>query len=107
MDDKTKELIRNHLRLLKEHNIWCVHNRVSICIKCNAKISGNLSNVQGNLTYIRGNLTGISGNLTNVRGNLTGICGNLTYISGDFTGIRATADEIKEVLRELEWEKEL
>ena len=86
MDDKTKELIRNHLHLLRERDIWCVHNRVSICVKCNANISGNL---------------------TNVRGDLTGICGDLTGICGDLTGIRATADEIKEVLREKEWEKEL
>ena len=93
MNNKTKQLIRNHLRLLKEHNIWCVHNRVSICMKCNAKISGNL--------------THITGDLSNVIGDLTGICGDLSGIEGDFTGISATADEIKEVLREIEWEKEL
>ena len=101
MDDETKQLIRNHLRLLKEH-IWCVHNRVSICMKCNANIDGDLTNVRGDLTNISGNLSDISGDLTNVRGDLTNISGNLSGISGDFTGIRATADEIKEVLQKKE-----
>ena len=127
MDDETKQLIRNHL-CLQEHTIWCVHNKNRACIICKTNITGDLSNVRGNITgiigdlsnvrgnlsnirgdlsNISGDLTGVCGNLSNISGDLTGVCGDLSGISGDLTGIRATAGEIKEVLREIEWEKEL
>ena len=88
MDDETKQLIRDHLHLLREHTSWCVHDRNEVCAKCKVGIIGDLSNIRGNLSGVSGNLTDISGDLSNIR--------------GDFTDIKATADEINRVLQKKE-----
>ena len=53
IDDETKQLIRNHLHLLREHTSWCVHDRDEVCAKCKVGIIGDLSNIRGDFTDIK------------------------------------------------------
>ena len=48
---------------------------------------GSLSGVSGDLSDVRGNLSNVSGDLTDVRGNLSNVSGDLTGVSGNLTGV--------------------
>ena len=67
-----------------------------------SEISGNLDWISGDVSGIRGNVSGISGNVTGIRGYVSGISGNVNGIRGDLTGIRGDVDncELTEEERE-------
>ena len=77
MDRKTQNKIKQQIRLKKRER-YCFHDSKKVCNKCMKNIRGNLSGITGDLSGITGDLTDITGNLTN---------------------IKATADEIRKVLK--------
>lgn len=93
MNDQMKQRIKNNLFICdQESPTEPLKNYENIWGEIE-DLSGDAGNIFGNAFDLQGDVSGLSGNIFHLSGNVTGICGNVT-------GIMASADEIREILRE-------
>ena len=101
-----KEKIIQQLRIDDIPRLYCFHDEDKPCKECLSKIrgtiirTGNIANITGNITNIIGDISRINGNVSGIFGDVSKINGNVSGFAGDMTGIEGDISELRKILEE-------